>query len=162
QERNQPAAQCIDHVANPLQETGWRECKRFHRSTHGTLQHFLAAPSNRSARPSPPAIRSRAPPRPAGLRSEIKEEATAAGGGRRTFAETASRSRRGPSDHAENQSTPITRTDNNTDAPPPGAEPRRGRLAFAAKSRRRPPPQAEAGGHSRRRPAGRGGARQTT
>src|SRR5690606_27276446 len=44
---------------------------------------------------------------------------------------------------------------------PAGAEPRRGRQAFAAKSGRSPPPQAVAGGHSRRRPAGRGEAPPT-
>src|SRR5690606_38889314 len=46
----------------------------------------------------PPSIRSRVPSRAAGLRSEIKEEASAAGGRRGTFAEKARRPRRGPPD----------------------------------------------------------------
>ncbi len=44
--------------------------------------------------------RSRAPPRVVGLRSKIKEEESAAGGFRGTFAEKARRPQRGPSDHA--------------------------------------------------------------
>src|SRR5690606_504577 len=45
-----------------------------------------------------PTIRSRAPSLPAGLRSELKEEASAQGGGRGTFAEQACRLRRGRPD----------------------------------------------------------------
>jgi len=45
-----------------------------------------------------------------------------------------------------------------SDSRQPGAAPRRGRQACAANSRRRLPPRAEAGGHSRSRPDGGGGA----
>src|SRR5690606_22194499 len=64
-----------------------------------------------------PTIRSRAPSLPAGLRSELKEEASAQGGGRGTFAEQACRWRRGPSDRPSASGVPPPQAPDATPRP---------------------------------------------
>src|SRR5690606_10466729 len=76
-----------------------------HQTHHPTAHRSCEPPRPPPERATPRPRRSRASPRPAGLRSEIREESAAAGGGRGTFAEEACRSRRGPSDQDEPWST---------------------------------------------------------